>query len=180
MRRWNSLSFSSIKCIVLRWEIRQSEEPTIGPQRYPRPVWRVINSRSREAYARSRTSDSDSRKTEIHHRIKTLQTIRSQINNPESKTGYHNGRCEIDRLRREVCDSSLKSKQSRRDRCDLQEHSVGSPAAGDCDAHCFPFVTLSSDGKVLTPVQSLWRRFGCGLGGILPSRDGNNTAPLPC
>lgn len=32
-------------------------------------------------------------------------------------------------------------------------------------------MTLSPNGKVLAPVQSLRRRFGRGLGGIAPGRD---------
>ena len=39
-------------------------------------------------------------------------------------------------------------------------------------------MTLSPDGKILTPVQSLRRRFGRGLGGIAPGRDGDNAILL--
>ena len=46
------------------------------------------------------------------------------------------------------------------------------------DAYCFPFVTLSPDGEVLAPVQSPRRRFGRGLGGIAPGRDGNDAILL--
>jgi len=93
---------------------------------------------------------------------------------------YHDGRCEIDGLHREICDGSLESEQSGRNRCNLEEYSIRRLVAKCCDAYCFPFVTLSSDGEVLTPVQSLWRRFGCGLGGIPPGRNGNNAVLLPC
>lgn len=92
---------------------------------------------------------------------------------------YHDGCCEIDSLCREVCDGSLESEQSGRNRCNLRKYSIKRLVAKRCDAHCFPLVTLSSDGEVLTPVQSLGRRFGCGLGGIAPGHNGNNAVLLP-
>ena len=93
---------------------------------------------------------------------------------------YHDGRREIDGLRREICYGSLESEQSGWNRCNLEKYSIRRLVAKCSDAHCFPFVTLSSDGEVLTPVQSLWRRFGCGFGGIPPGRNDKNAVLLPC
>lgn len=94
----------------------------------------------------------------------------------ESRTEHHNGRREIDSLCREVCDGSLKSEQSRWNRGDLKKHSVESLTIEYNDAHCLPSMTLSSNRKVLGPVQSFRRRFRNRLRGIAPGCDKNDAA----
>ena len=69
----------------------------------------MVNDLPGEAQTSSRACDSDSREPEKHHGVEALRSIRFTGNDSDGRVKYHDGRCEIDCLGREVCDGSLKS-----------------------------------------------------------------------